>query len=292
MSQSATPTIPAQTNIFENRNALLTFIREINEKKVHVKTYVAEMAHGRATQLGLSCSVNVDTLRQRLETFKFQYTKNVRRKSAIQSAPQEGILLDTHVFHLTSWRPKAAIASKVPTEKENAPPPGESSMGRRKRPLEVLQGENNSSRNMVKFLRREKTILRAKLDTQRCLLEEINQDYQQMDSVKHELETAKEKEAQLQDLLQSMSLAMEAKTRECTLIQQESDQLRARIDALQSRNASLATQLEECHSEVEELSLQLEDTKHELQKTQTCLLNAETRAQVRVKATDDLEKKI
>eukprot|EP00884_Botryococcus_braunii_P007273 jgi/Botrbrau1/16547/Bobra.0256s0006.1 len=289
MSQSATPTLQAQTNVFENGKALLKFITENNDRKVHVKTYVAEMAHSRATQLGLSCSVNVDTLRQRLETFKFQYTKTVRRKSAMQSAPQKGILLDTHVFHLTSWQPKAPIASKVPTEKENVPPPGESIMGRRKRPLEVLQGETNS-RNMVKNMRREKTILRAKLNTQRCLLEEINQDHQQMDSIKHELEASKDKEAKLQDLLQSMSLDMEAKTRECTLIQQESDQLRARIDALQSRNASLATQLEESHSEVEELSLQLEDTKHELQKTQTCLLTAETQAQVMVETTDDLEK--
>jgi chromosome segregation ATPase len=69
----------------------------------------------------------------------------------------------------------------------------------------------------------------------------------------------------------------------------QSDQLRVRIDALQSRNASLATQLEKSHSQVDELSLQLMDTKRELQKTQTCLLNAETHAQIMVKLKDDLE---
>eukprot|EP00884_Botryococcus_braunii_P001767 jgi/Botrbrau1/11591/Bobra.247_1s0012.1 len=84
-------------------------------------------------------------------------------------------------------------------------------MGRRKSPPEVLPEENNSG-NILKNPRREKTILRANLETQRCLLEEINQDHQQMDSMKHEVETAQEKKAKLQDLLQSMSLDMEAKT--------------------------------------------------------------------------------
>ncbi len=168
------------------------------------------MALNRATKLSLSCSVSVDTLRQRLQTLKTRYLKTARRKIAIEPAPQEGILLDTHVFHLTSWQPKAPIASKVPAETEDVPPPGdnprpasngnddhiaplhwlvliagESMMGRRQRPCVVLQEENNSRntieyKNMVKNLRREKTILETKLKNQRCLLEDINQAHQQM----------------------------------------------------------------------------------------------------------------
>jgi hypothetical protein len=123
MSQSATPTIPAQTtNIFENGKYLLDFIRENNEKTSFVKGSVAEMAISRATQLGLSCSVSVNTLLQRLQTLKQKYQQTVRGKTAIDSAPQEGILLDNHVFHCTGWQPKAPIASKGPAEKENVPP--------------------------------------------------------------------------------------------------------------------------------------------------------------------------